>query len=231
MKQMQVIFFRLIFCGVLFIGMLATGCADPVMGIINHGNRQAAESATERGKTLLEEHLKLIEKLRSEGDPMGDYLWAEANEHGLVPNAIQDPEQLNALYEKAAVKGSVDAQNKVALLTFLQGAAWGGTYNSISAAEKAEKEIVWRKGLEMLEASTAQQCYYWGVIMDGMANRWCMKPVTAADTVWPKFRDGFAYPKDQALREYWAKRGATCDLYLNGQGPEFFYNRKFPACR
>ena len=52
---------------------MLSGCAPSVSNIIMESNRQDNERAIARGKGLLAEHLKLIEKLRVEGDPMGDY--------------------------------------------------------------------------------------------------------------------------------------------------------------
>lgn len=210
-----------------------SGCVAPtnVGTIIHESIRKSEEAATQRGQTLLAQHLKLIDKLRAEGDPMGDYLWAKANEDELVPNAVTETVALLRLYQVAADKGSVDALHKVGLLTFYEGAIGNGQYRTSTETERKEKEVKWRKGLEILEKSTAQQCFYWGIALDGMANQHCLRPVIVARWVWPNFRDGFAYPKDAALADAWRERRDQCDAYLAKQDAFFFYGRKFPACR
>lgn len=219
----------------LIVAALAalSGCVAPpnVGAIMSESIRKSEEGATQRGKALLAQHLKLIEKLRAEGDPMGDYLWAKANEDELIPNAVVEPGALKRLYQAAADKGSIDAQHKVGLLTFYEGAVVNGRYSTSTENERKEKEVKWRNGLEILEKSTAQQCFYWGIALDGMANQHCLLPVVVARWVWPNFRDGFAYPKDAALADAWRERRDECDAYLAKQDPFFFYGRKFPACR
>lgn len=218
-------------CLVTIFMSLLIGCAPPVGSIINQAIRDDNTRAVQRDKVLLAEHLKLIETLRAAGDPMGDYLWAEANEHQLVPNFVTDPVALKQLYQTAAYKGSLDASNKVGLITFSEGAIGGNRYAQSTDAEKQQKEIIWRKGLAVLEESTARQCFYWGIILDGMANRRCLRPVVVARQIWPKFRDGFGYPKDSDLAQYWREKRDTCDVFLAQQSPDFFLFRAFPTCR
>lgn len=219
----------------LIVAALAalSGCVAPpnVGAIMSESIRKSEEGATQRDKALLAQHLKLIEKLRAEGDPMGEYLWVEANEHQLVPNAVTERGALKRLYQAAADKGSIDAQHKVGLMTFYEGAIGNAGYAKSTEKERQEKAIQWRAGLDLLEKSTAKQCFHWGIVLDGMANRHCLRPVVVARQIWPKFRDGFGYPKDTALADAWKQRRDECDAYLAKQDPFFFYGRKFPACR
>lgn len=219
------LFFAFLFC------LMNLGCADPVTAIINHNIKKDNEQAIQRDGILLTEHLNMIAKLRAEGDPMGDYLWARANEDKFVPNAITDTETLKKMYQTAATKGSLDAANKVGLMTFNEGGISNAGYSKSTETQKREKEIIWRKGLELLEQSTAKQCYYWGIVLDGMANRRCLKPVVTLNQVWPQFRDGFGYPKDQDLMLKWREKAASCEVFLRNQTVDFYYNRKFSACR
>lgn len=217
----------------LIVAALAalSGCVAPpnVGAIMSESIRKSEEGATQRGKALLAQHLKLIEKLRAEGDPMGEYLWVEANEHQLVPNAEKDRAKLRAMYQAAANKGSIDAQLKVGIFTFQDGALW--QYQTAPEETKRAKNLAWREGLATLEKAIPHQCFYWGVMLDGMANQQCLRPVNAAARVWPEFRDGRSYPADSDLTETWRKKGNECDAYLAKQDPFFFYGRKFPACR
>jgi len=76
----------------LFVAIVGlTACAPPVGYIIKEANHRNDARAAERGKSLLAEHLKMVDELRAEGDPMGDYLWTRANADRLIPNPISDP--------------------------------------------------------------------------------------------------------------------------------------------
>jgi hypothetical protein len=211
--------------------VLLSGCAEPTGKIISDAVRQSDQRAVQRENVLLAEHMALIDKLRAEGDPMGEYLWVRANDDQFIPNPIKDRPTIKKMYEAAAAKGSIDAAHKAALMSFFDGASLGGSYARISEAERAQKALVWRQALVELEAATAQQCYHWGIVLDGMANRRCLRPVVTAGKVWPKFRDGAAYPKDKSLQSTWSAKDDVCLAFLDKQPPQFFFNRKFPACR
>lgn len=220
----------------LILGLFSTGCSGPVTSVINQSIRSDEARATKNQNTLLAAHMKLIDKLRAEGDPIGDYLWVKANEDKFVPNAITDRSTLIQMYGAAAAKGSVDAEIRMGLLTFYEGSAMGSgfqkdKYQSLSDSEKKQKEQLWRKGLDIMDKATAKRCYYWAVVLDGMANRSCLRPATPAMYVWYEFRDGWSYPKDNSLLSYWKAKEESCQVFLNSQRGTYFLNPKLPTCR
>ncbi len=208
---------------------LLTGCAPRVGSIIMEANRQDSERATARGKDLLAEHLKLIEKLRTEGDPMGDYLWARANADAWVPHPIKDPLVLKKMYEDAAARGSVDAQHVLGLMLFDGSAARTGVCTDCPVLNPEDQD--WRKGLAIIEDASKQQCFYWGIVLDGMANRSCLVPVVTAGKIWPKFRDGRIVEKNANSLSHWKQLEDSCDTELKSLPTVFFFTQKFPACR
>lgn len=210
---------------------LLVGCAPSVGSIIMEANRQDSERATARGKDLLAEHLKLIEKLRAEGDPMGDYLWTRANADAWVPNPIKDPLVLKKMYEDAAAKGSVDAQHVLGLMLFLGGASQtAGANPQGPLLSKNDRDPF--KGMAMIEEASKKQCWHWTVLIagGGSSGRYCLMPEIAAGRIWPKFRDGFMLPKNAASLKQWRELDESCEATIRALPPTFF-NQKFPACR
>lgn len=96
-------------------------CGSIVGGTITAANR--LDQARDRSRTqgLVAQHLDDIRQLQAKGNPLGDYLWAEAHADKLVENPVQDPMALKALYETAAAKGSVDAKLVLAVKQFNNG--------------------------------------------------------------------------------------------------------------
>lgn len=206
-----------------------TACAPPVGRIIMEGNRQADERAVERGKGLLAEHLKLIDKLRAEGDPMGDYLWTRANADRIVPNPISDPSVLKKMYEEAAAKGSVDAKHVLGQMLFHGSSTPSGFCTDCPVLPKSERNP--DEALKLLKEAIAKQCFFWSVEIDGMANRHCLVPIVTAMEIWPNFRDGTVVPKDAEQAERWRQMRLSCTASIQNLPPTFFFQQKFPACR
>jgi hypothetical protein len=205
-----------------------SACAPPVGRIIMEANRQNDERAVERGKGLLAQHLQLIDKLRAEGDPMGDYLWTQANADKWVENPIQDPLVLEQMYEAAAAKGSVDAEHVLGVMLF-NGVSSRNVCYTCPVLKPEDRNP--QRGLEMIERASAKQCFYWGIQLDGMANRHCLTPVVTAGTIWPKYRDGRLVEQDTAQAERWRQMELTCQATLQKLPPQFFIHQRFPACR
>lgn len=206
-----------------------TACAPPVGRIIMEGNRQADERAVERGKGLLAGHFKLIDKLRAEGDPMGDYLWTRANADKWIENPIDDPLVLKKMYEDAAAKGSIDAQHVLGLMLFDGSAARSGICTDCAVLLTEDRDP--KRGLALIEKASAKQCFYWGVILDSMGNRSCLVPVVTAMKVWPKYRDGRVVEKNADEAKRWREMEESCQATIQNLPPTFFFQQKFPACR
>jgi len=206
-----------------------TACAPPVGYIIKEANHQNDARAVERGKSLLAEHLKMVDKLRAEGDPMGDYLWTRANADRLIPNPISDPLVLKKMYEDASKKGSTDAQHVLGLM-LLNGSSTPSGFCLDCPVLKPEDRNP-ELGIELISKASEKQCFYWSVELDGMANQQCLTPVVTALYVWPNFRDGTLVPKDAVQATRWKQLKLSCAEKLQKLPPQFFFQQKFPACR
>lgn len=205
-----------------------SACAPPVGYIVQEANRQSDARAVERGKGLLAEHLKMVAKLRAEGDPMGDYLWTQANADRWLENPIQDPLMLKKMYEDAAIRGSVDAEHVLGVM-LVNGVSSRNTCINCPVLEPKDRNP--ERGLELIEKATAKQCFYWGIRLDGMANRQCLTPVITAGFVWPKYRDGHIVSQSREEAARWKHIEQSCETTLKSLPPQFFFQQKFPACR
>jgi hypothetical protein len=204
-------------------------CATPVGSLIKEANRQNDARAAARGKGLLADHLKMVDKLRAEGDPMGDYLWTRANADRLIPNPISDPLVLKKMYEEAAGKGSVDAEHVLGVMLFSGSSTPSGFCTNCPVLKPEDRNP--QLGVEMIDKATAKQCFYWSVELDSMANRQCLTPVVTALYVWPNFRDGTLVQKDAAQAARWRQLELVCREKLQKLPPQFFFQQKFAACR
>ena len=97
------------------------GCSSVVQSTIGTANQIDQSRDRQRLSGLLGEHIRDVKQMQAQGNPMGDYLWAYANENSLIPDAEKDPERITAMYQAAADKGSVDARVKLAVRRFHQG--------------------------------------------------------------------------------------------------------------
>lgn len=192
-----------------FAALLA-GCGAIVGTTINTANSISQSVDRSRTKSLIEAHLEWVKQLQARGDPMGDYLWAKANEDGVVANPIKDSGVLKQMYAEAAAKGSVDAQIVLGLKRFYQGASnrfsRGGTQ-----AEWDANVPVWQDGLKQIEAATQNQCWYYTPYIFPPHNKRCLTPKNIAKEIWPRFRDGFNYPKDTELMNKWKAKREACE--------------------
>lgn len=105
----------------LCISAFLSGCGTVVGGTIAAANQIDQSRDQSRMNSLVAQHLDNIKALQAKGDPLGDYLWAEANENKLFENPIQDPQELKALYQIAADKGSIDARIVLGVKRFREG--------------------------------------------------------------------------------------------------------------
>ena len=199
----------------VLLASLLAGCGTVVGTTINTANKIELSRDHARTNDLVAAHLKWIKELQAKGNPMGDYLWAVANEDGMVDNPIKDPQIIKQMYTGAAAKGSVDAEILLGQKRFIEGSPRHFNYGR-TPEEIAAKEPVWREGLRKLDQATLQRCYYLKPYVFAPHNRHCLAPRVAADDVWPKFRDGYTYPKDKALRDYWYNKAVACE-----NSPEF----------
>ncbi|NQE50337.1 hypothetical protein RC52_17905 [Herbaspirillum rubrisubalbicans] len=99
---------------------------------------------TNRTNKLIQQHLEYIKDLQARGNPLGDYLWAEANDKKIVPDAVQDPVAIRELYQVAADKGSIDAQLVLAVKQFHDGGVEKVVRGGMAAVEKT-----YRQGLQV----------------------------------------------------------------------------------
>lgn len=98
------------------------GCSSVVQSTIGAANQMDQSRDRQKISGLLGDHIREVKQMQAQGNPMGDYLWAYANERGLIPDEEKDPERITAMYQAAADKGSVDARVRLALRKFDQGA-------------------------------------------------------------------------------------------------------------
>ena len=98
------------------------GCSSVVQSTMGAANQMDQSRDRQKLSGLLGDHIREVKQMQAQGNPMGDYLWAYANEMGLIPDAEKDPERITAMYQAAADKGSADARVKLALRKFNQGA-------------------------------------------------------------------------------------------------------------
>ncbi len=194
----------------LMATVLLTGCGSIVGGTISAANQIDQARNRSRSNSLMAQHLEDIKALQAKGDPLGDYLWAEANANKLIPDPITDPETLNALYQTAADRGSIDAKIIIAVQQFKKGEPKHFNHGR-TPEEMSEKEPIWRDALNKIDTATQKRCFfYWTYIFAPQQKR-CLAPRIAADIVWPGFRDGYNYPKDKALRDEWYDKAIACE--------------------
>lgn len=225
------------------------GCSSVVQSTIGAANQMDQSRDRQKLSGLLGDHIREVKQMQAQGNPMGDYLWAYANEMGLIPDAEKDPERITAMYQAAADKGSADARVRLALRKFRNGAlpkeskeglemmrrvaieeklpTLAGieaglkrleanpqleqTPAVVDLAEVERRDAMWREALVELEQAMQKQCYYLKPYIFAPTRQNCLSPRIAADDVWPKFRDGMAYPKDKPLRDRWFDMALACE--------------------
>lgn len=106
----------------LAVLLVFSGCSSVVQSTMGAANQMDQSKDRQRLSGLLGDHIREVKQMQAQGNPMGDYLWAYANEKGLIPDAEQDPERITAMYQAAADKGSADARLRLALRKFNDGA-------------------------------------------------------------------------------------------------------------
>lgn len=199
----------------LLLASFLAGCGTVVGTTIVAANN--AERSRDRARTndLVGAHLEWVKELQTKGDPMGDYLWANAHENNWVKDPIKDPQSIMKMYSNAAAKGSVDAQIWLGIKRFYAGAST--PRDDIGKdAEWLPNVPIWQDGLKRVEQATQKQCFYLKPYIFAPQTKRCLAPRVAADDIWPKFRDGSAYPKDKAIRDYWYDKAIACET-----SPEF----------
>lgn len=207
-RNMQRVVAKLVSPLVLSVALAGCAVGDAVVGAsIAAADRADSALLRSRGQNLLAKQLQRIEELRTKGDPLGEYLWVEANAEGLVDNPELDPEKLFTMYQTAAAKGSPDALVAMGVMLFS-----GKSVPNMGKAHLLPKEKRdMKKGLELIEQGTRERCWYWELIIQTLHSQNCLRPIIAADKVWPKFRDGFLWPKDEALMNQWKAKSAQCE--------------------
>lgn len=193
----------------LISGLAGCAVGDAVVGTtIRAANQAESARLRSRGNSLLAKHLSMVDALRAKGDPLGDYLWVLANAAGWVDNPELDPEKLLSMYQDAAAKGSADALVAVGKMLFMGSTTPNGT--GIGKALPDDR-LNMNKGLELIEQGTRERCWYWEPVIQTISSQNCLRPIIAADMVWPKFRDGFLWPKNEALMNYWRAKSDRCE--------------------
>ena len=213
-----------------FLVAVVTACAPPVDRIISEQVRSSDQRAIARGKVLLEEHLRFVARLRSEGDPLGDYLWTRAHADGWIENAITDPIRLKKMYEEAAARGSVDAKHVLGLMLIFGGASQTSGANPKGPVLEI-KDRDSKRGMSLIEAASKEQCWYWTPYLAGVSGTRCLVPEVSATQIWPEFRDGHAFPNDDVLARYWREKRDQCRVLLQKRQPIFLVRDDFPVCK
>ncbi len=206
-KQRKIKFLPLL--ALLFASILS-GCGTVVGTTINVANKIDQDQYRSRLSDLVAAHLQWVKALQAKGDPMGDYLWVKANEDGMVDAPIQDQQVLTQMYTVAAEKGSVDAQIMLGLRQFFAGSDTHRWDDGIVAKYDSRATIM-QDGLKRIERASQKQCWYYTPYIFPRFNKRCLTPVVAATKPWLAFRDGYVYPKDEALRDYWKQKRDACE--------------------
>lgn len=208
-RNMQRVLAKLVSPLVLSVALAGCAVGDAVVGAsIGAADRADSALLRSRGQNLLAKQLQRIEELRAKGDPLGDYLWVVANAEGWVDNPELDPIKRLAMYRTAAEKGSTDALIAMGVYLFTGSPTPNAT--GIGSPLPDEKMDM-KKGLGLIEQGTRERCWYWEPIIQTLHSQNCLRPIIAADKVWPKFRDGFLWPKDPELMNYWKAKSARCE--------------------
>ncbi len=114
------------------------------------------------------------------------------------------------MYVEAAAKGSVDAQIMLGIRQLLAGSEphrWDD-----GVVEKFEsRAAIMQDGLRRIEQATQKRCWYYTPYIFPHRNIRCLTPSVAAIKPWVAFRDGYLYPKDAALSDYWKQKRDACE--------------------
>ena len=199
--------YALLLAALLPLGGCAVG--EAVVGTTIAAANQADAAATrQRGNSLLDLRLREIDALRAKGDPLGEYQWVYANAMGWVDNPVTDPEALLAMYLAAADKGSSDARVAAGVMLVARTATpFGDGRAKLLPPEKRDTA----RGLALIEVGTRERCWYWEPIIMTLRSQNCLRPIDPARTVWPNFRDGIWWPKDEAAMRVWKARDEQCE--------------------
>lgn len=188
---------------------LLSGCAvvyQPYGFMLNHGIKNNSRNLA-RIEILRKSHLDMIKNLQKSGDPMGDYLWVEANDKKLTDKPITDPQVIKNMYADLAAKGSVDAKIVLGLKTFAEG---GSLQHRTREVKREESTNTWQSGLVIVEEATATRCWFYSTILNPGLDSSCMTSVSAAQPIWLELSRGERYPKNDALVNYWKMKDDAC---------------------
>lgn len=192
---------------------LLSGCADlliPVYGVMLDQGIRNNERNRARIEILKKSHLAMIKDLQKSRDPMGDYLWVEANDKKWTDKPITDPQVIKNMYADLAAKGSVDAKIVLGLKTFYEG---GSLQYQTRAVNREESTITWQSGLAIIEEATATRCWFYSTIHNPDRNTSCMMAVSAAQPIWLTLSRVERYRKDIELVKivnYWKMKDDAC---------------------
>ena len=193
----------------VMLGSCAVGDAV-VGGSIRAVNNLESARMQSQGEKLREQYLKQIQTLRDKGDPLGDYLWVVANVKGWPDAPILDPVKLLAMYEAAAQKGSLDAKVAAGFMYFTGSPLpYGGGAKGARLLPRDQWDM--QKGLALVEEGMRERCYYWEPVLMTLYHQNCLRPINIAKKVWPEFRDGTLWPKNDALMKYWKAKRDACE--------------------
>ncbi len=117
-----------------------------------------------RTEDLLADYQRAVKSLQAQGDPLGDYLWAKANEDKKVDAPI-DPAQIKKMVADAAARGSIDAQLLLAVRHFQEVATPINIakvhvtrfFNGQDLSKDQELADTWKKKAQLCEADPAYQ--------------------------------------------------------------------------
>lgn len=158
------------------------GCMAPVRAV-DAIERSAAQREFDNAVIVLRAHIKA---LQDKGDPLGDYFYALGNSDGWITE-VTDPKAITALFEKAAVKGSMDAKILLAL-QLATGEKVPGRLTYLKEPSRTSLDE-WERGLALLEPLLREQCFARRLVVDTRTPT--IAGYSISRMIWPKFRDGY----------------------------------------
>ncbi|NML31738.1 hypothetical protein [Paraburkholderia antibiotica] len=151
-------------------------------------------AAGKRAEKLWDQQLAEMREMQARGDPMGDYLYALGNAQGWITDT-SDPLKIRDLLAKAAQEGSSDA--KIVLGIYYFRGVVPSSFVGMRVVWLPDNLVDHQRGLQLIREGMRVRCTYAEPVVSGYSNRSYLRYVSAADEIWPSFRDG-QYRRDAA---------------------------------
>ncbi|MFA7350319.1 MAG: hypothetical protein WC009_06130 [Methylotenera sp.] len=168
---------------ILLVTVLLSACMTGAYVATELENADRKKAYTQH-VAIFKQHIKA---LQDKGDPLGDYFYALGNSDGWIKD-VKDPKEITALFEKAAAKGSMDAN----ILLALQEASSDPKPGRLDYLKSPRGNIAaWESGLAKLLPLLQEQCYARRLTTGDLFDPRPQEDYySIAGEIWPTFRDG-----------------------------------------